>query len=630
MAATASSVYPPVDARSIRLLHLEEGQHNDPIHFSLVSVSLDSNPTYEAVSYCWGDRSCRQDVSCMGTSMSITTSLWGALQEFRHSDTPRILWVDGICINQDDEIEKTCQVRLMKEIYAKATLVLVWLGPMDEAGLLSGISTSLKRLEEFLSSFDPELPAEAQLSLISDTTDPDGSDVRPKIGQSDLSVISELIGRPWFVRKWVVQEVATAREVRLHIGGGFQIPWLYLDDLACKLFSLGALSVLSVKLRPEELQPFTMGLLRTVVISAVRYGRKVGRGTLVDVVKRTNGFLCSDPRDHVYGLLSCAGEGPSLDPDYTLSVEDTFKAFTRAMLEEGQSYKVLSLEAHKGDAVDPRNPRTRTGLPSWVSDLRRPTDALVSPSPVSERSYHAGGQQKPVLSVSGDGNFLHCQGIVVDEIEDLVPSMYEMVMDDKPELFENQPILPVPVDTSLSSRARRVERWIRACFDLSRRQASVLDETNRKKALSCAILCDQGSGAGGIHSEEMINGTSEYVEYILFNDETLPLAQTLDEVPQERPKLPKQWINIESAMDQRCTMRNLSVTTGGRLGQMPIGTERGDLVCILIGGQVPFVVRPTEPGSTKYRLIGDCFLNGVMHGEMLEANEHATKEIILA
>lgn len=633
MATTPSFVYSPVQPRSIRLLHLEAGQHDDPIQFSLSSVLLDSNPVYEAISYCWGDHNSRQDVYCMGSSMSITTSLWGALREFRQSVTPRILWADGICINQEDEIEKTRQVRLMQDIYAKASLVLVWLGPMDEAGLLFGISTSLNRLYGFMSCFEPELPPEAQPSLTSDTEDSDGSKVRPDLERNDLSVISELIGRPWFFRKWVVQEATMAQKLWLHIGSGVRMPMLGLAHLANEVYSSGAFSVLIGQLRPEEYLPFTLGILRIVAISAVAYGHKVGRGTLVDVVKRTTGFLCSDPRDHIYGLLGLAGEGPSLDPDYTLSVEDTFKKFTQVMLAEGESLRVLSLEPHKGDRVDPCNPRSRTGLPSWVADPRRPTDALVSPSPVSQRSesYHAGGSQKPVLSFSGDGNFLHCQGIVVDEIEDFAPSYHEMLVDDMPEIFETQPIVPLPVDPSLTSRALRLRRWLRACYDLSLSHVSVLDETNRKKVLMCTLLCDQGSSAGGTESEEIITATSGYVEWFIDAfDDALPPAPGVAKLPQERPELPKLWVTVEKAITERCAMRNLSVTTGGRLGQMPIGTERGDLVCILIGGQVPFVIRPTEPGSTMYHLIGDCFLNGAMNGEMLVGNEQATREIILA
>lgn len=633
MATTPSFVYSPVEPRSIRLLHLEAGQHDDPIQFSLSSVLIDSNPVYEAISYCWGDHNSRQDVYCMGSSMSITTSLWGALREFRHSVTPRILWADGICINQEDEIEKTRQVRLMQDIYAKASLVLVWLGPMDEDGLLFGISTSLKRLDEFLSCFEPELPPEAQPSLTSDIAHPNGRRVRPNLEQKDLSVISELIGRPWFVRKWVVQEATMAREVRLHIGSGVQIPMLGLVHLANKLHTSGAFSVLNPQMRPEDCQSFTMGILRINAMSAVAYGFMVGRGTLVDVMKRTNGFLCSDSRDHIYGLLGLAKEGPSFDPDYTLSVEDTYKRFTQVMLTEGESLKVLSVEPHKGDRVDPHNPRSRTELPSWVADLRRPTDALVSPSPVSQRSdsYHAGGSHKPLLSFSSDGNFLRCQGIVVDEIEDFAPSIHEMLVDEMPEIFETQPILPVPVDPSSPRRAHRAYRWLRACYDLSLSHVSVLDETGWKKALMCTILCDQGSSAGGKESEEMINAASEYVEWVLDAfDDKLPPAPGLDKLPQECPEMPKLWVAVENAIYQRCTFRKLSVTTGGRLGQMPIGTERGDLVCILIGGQVPFVIRPTKPGSTMYHLIGDCFLNGAMNGEMLMANEYTTREIALA
>ncbi|KAG8160189.1 hypothetical protein KVR01_009725 [Diaporthe batatas] len=589
MAATPSTVYLPVEARSIRLLHLDAGQHDDPIRFSLDSVSLDSNPRYEAISYCWGSHNSRQDVSCMGIPMSITTSLGGALREFRHSFMQRILWVDGICIKQDDENEKTCQVRLMQEIYAKATLVLV------EPGLISDIANS------------------------------DGRNGRPSIEQNDWNAISQLICRPWFTRKWVVQEIAMAREVRLHVGGGVQLPWLELSSLVAKIYSFGVIPLIIKEVSSGEDGAFAVGLYHIMVMKNIAYGRLNGQGTLVDAAIRTRGFSCSDPRDHIYGLLSCASEGPSVDPDYTLSIEETFKMFTQVMLKDGQNLKVLSLEPHKSDRFHPRIPRDRTELPSWVSDLRRPADPMAKPS-FNATSYHAGGPQKPVLRISDDGCLLHCQAIVVDEIEDLVPPMYEMLLDEMPELFKSCSTSIIPSDPSPWRHRRRFQRWLWACYNLGYRHASVLDKASRKDAFSCTLLRDQGSSAGGQASAEMMSATFKYVEYLLFKDETLSPAHRLDEMP----KCPKLWAKIDTAIGQRCMMRSFSSTTGGRLGQMPIGTEEGDLICILIGGEVPFVIRPTEPGSTKYHLIGDCFLNGAMNGEMLVPFQNATREIILA
>lgn len=136
--------YSPIAAHSIRLLRLEPGAAADPIQFSLEPTFLDSGPIYEAISYCWGDAPNDVDVNCQGASMKITRNLWRALQEFRHDIEPRILWADAICIKQEDYDEKNCQVNLMSDIYSKAKLVLIWLGPMDETDLLRSIGASIQ------------------------------------------------------------------------------------------------------------------------------------------------------------------------------------------------------------------------------------------------------------------------------------------------------------------------------------------------------------------------------------------------------------------------------------------------------------------------------------------------------
>lgn len=632
MAATPNPIYSPVEARSIRLIRLEAGQHDDPILFSLESTSLDSDPIYEAISYCWGDHNARQEVTCQGISMSITTSLWGALREFRDSCEHRILWADGVCINQNDENEKTRQVRLMREIYAKARIVLVWLGPMDEAGLLSHACTSIKELNELLPDFDSALTQEVRQSLVAETLKRDCRGGRANTEKHVWNVLAELITRPWFTRKWVVQEISMAQEVRLHIGGGVQLSWVVLTSLAQKIHNLGVLALISEIIRLERRQALPGGIYNISIMAVISHWRATGTGTLVDAVMATRGLLCSDHHDHIFGVLSCASEGPTLDPDYSSSVADTFKRFTKVMLTEGRNLKVLSLEPHKGDQLHPGVPRNRTDLPSWAPDLRRPSPDLLAVNSTNAPLFRAGGSSNPVLTLSHDGNFLHCQGIIVDEVEDFVPSVHEMMINELPELIEI-PALYADLygvkDPCRQSIERRTRRWMRACYDLGCGRASVCDKTVRKTAFSCALLCDQGSSAGGQASPEMISATFEYVESVISPDNTSSSEQELDKTSKEKNRPSKLWVAIKNTMAIRCTTRNFSVTTGARLGQMPLGTEKGDFVCVLIGGEVPFVIRPTHHGSTSYNLIGECFLNGVMNGEMLLANEHATKEIVL-
>ncbi|KAK0648369.1 heterokaryon incompatibility protein-domain-containing protein, partial [Cercophora newfieldiana] len=129
-----SQVHLPLpETSSIRLLFIEPGAFAEPLKVRLeVFPDLETCPPFNALSYTWGDPKLVETISCNGTDVSIGKNLADALRRFRAS-TPNYqhdaIWADALCINQDDLLEKTHQVRLMRRIYQKAGRVLIWLGP---------------------------------------------------------------------------------------------------------------------------------------------------------------------------------------------------------------------------------------------------------------------------------------------------------------------------------------------------------------------------------------------------------------------------------------------------------------------------------------------------------------------
>lgn len=86
-------------------------------------------PKYEALSYVWGSPNASLSIEVNGCQFFVTKNLEAALKQFRpHSSTPRILWIDAICISQSDMNERTPQVQQMDAVYRGAKNVLVWLG----------------------------------------------------------------------------------------------------------------------------------------------------------------------------------------------------------------------------------------------------------------------------------------------------------------------------------------------------------------------------------------------------------------------------------------------------------------------------------------------------------------------
>ncbi len=137
-----AALSPLVHGDEIRLLHLEPASgEEDRVHFTLHHVILSDKPSYEAISYCWGDQDDTREAYCDSKPLRITASLYTALRRFRSKRIPRILWADAVCISQTDVAEKNAQVRLMSRIYSQPSRVLIWLG--DDTSGIEGLRESI-------------------------------------------------------------------------------------------------------------------------------------------------------------------------------------------------------------------------------------------------------------------------------------------------------------------------------------------------------------------------------------------------------------------------------------------------------------------------------------------------------
>jgi hypothetical protein len=150
--------YPPLanPSRDIRLISLQgrsvtssTGQRSlgdeQDICCELSAVPLDKAPPYVALSYTWGDPKDTLAIHVNNNVMHVTRNLHSALLHLR-LDCSRTLWVDAVCIDQQNNVEKSDQVQLMREIYHRAIHVTVWLGPSDDTS--DGVMDYLNMLGE--------------------------------------------------------------------------------------------------------------------------------------------------------------------------------------------------------------------------------------------------------------------------------------------------------------------------------------------------------------------------------------------------------------------------------------------------------------------------------------------------
>lgn len=156
--------------------------------------------------YTWGSTDTPCTILVDGFELQVTKSAFTALQQLRLPDEDRLLWIDAICIDQNDPKEKGHQVGQMRTVYENSEMVLVWLGLNNDSDCID---------EFFEMMADPRLERLRSVGSKGVRFIPDET-LRGAIQRGFL----ELVGRPWFRRVWVIQEIASARAATIACG-----PW---------------------------------------------------------------------------------------------------------------------------------------------------------------------------------------------------------------------------------------------------------------------------------------------------------------------------------------------------------------------------------------------------------------------
>lgn len=221
--SSGSRMYSPLDGEyALRFLKLAPGDSSDQLSLELVHDSIAQGPVvrYEALSYTWGDPLPTKTVLCNGLQFELRINAFEFLQQLRQRTATRLLWMDCICINQEDLSERAQQVSIMSNIYRLASTVIVWLGPGDQ---LSNIAMN------FISQQDPQ-PMLKEMSDINFSLDDrtkthifrdrlqDDKDRR--LVQTFISLFS----RKWFRRVWIQQEASANKNMTV-LHGADQVTW---------------------------------------------------------------------------------------------------------------------------------------------------------------------------------------------------------------------------------------------------------------------------------------------------------------------------------------------------------------------------------------------------------------------
>ncbi|KAK2761021.1 het domain-containing protein [Colletotrichum kahawae] len=622
-------VYTPLQTnRLIRLLTLSPGPTDGALEGQLEVVSIDNvDGDYETISYVWGNPERTQRISCNGMYMSITDSLHGALKRLRLTHSSRRLWADQICINQDNVSEKSEQIPLMDIIYRNASRVLVWLGNDNH-----GIAAEAFRLVKDLGvAFGLH---QGQPNL--------GHDLSNKLGHlvnsRDLwSPLRELTRLPWFTRVWVVQEIGGKAPGTLFWGEAY-IDWEILYSV-CKAINGEHHLRKQVDVQTPKI---TYMYRRFIEPDRTIANRHANRFSFLYELHRSRHLVATDPRDRVFAMLGHYSIRNGLNQklremnaDYTKTVEQVFTdVASRALVGDDSSLLTLaavqhhSLPSSRGsmaielaDCADYCS-LSPNGLPSWVPDWRLYQSHILS-EPTSP--HHAAGRSQPDLRADEDSKTLHIKGVIVDIVAAC-----------------SEPFRPREFHVNGSEWSVAIQEvWRDVCGQSSGFNLSKEYLPNRQlfqggeieglalfayvQTLSNACVAtawqDNNHPYESIPTQQWFAHGVSYLIRAAAGDSS-SYAVSDDNYNKLRESAAggdaAKW--ARAANGASCN-RKFARTRDGYYVLGPRVMEPGDVICVLYGGKMPFCLRPW--GKKNYLLVGECYVHGIMDGEIIDGARSA-------
>ncbi|MCJ1246985.1 hypothetical protein MMC30_004196 [Trapelia coarctata] len=308
-------------------------------------------PKYEALSYTWGPIGNPETVyvetsppsTQTGTASPITLqvgqNLAVALRYLRVVDQPRTLWVDAVCINQNDTEERNEQVTRMEDIYKFAHRVVVWLGPSSNNSKLaiSTLGYLGNQVEYTRDHYHGPSPHCTKSGWYANSTK------LPYEGET-WQALHDLLGRPWFERLWVLQEIQLANRHAIIQCGDDEVLWYsFRRAILCIDTGLKALSV-EMRERFDDVSSIAQSKLDSCLPSLLR------------VAMARNS---TEPRDKVYAMLGLMPPAiaRSIRPQYALSLGEVYKNTFLSYINLARRLDLLGRASIKEQLV---------GLPSWV------------------------------------------------------------------------------------------------------------------------------------------------------------------------------------------------------------------------------------------------------------------------
>lgn len=614
-----NSLYRPLPPHSLRLLRLNVDT-SDSNAGSLEVVAFENAPPYYALSHSWGMKSLNTVVRIDGHVLAVAPDLAIGVQRLQELaaqnldlNTPlRYIWIDNICINQNDISERSSQVNFMGKIYKQSLGTLIWLGP--ESGSCSAAWELVDHIYDVFKSQNStaKTPDDIPIKFYSDI-DHASSGLPPWDSQKWLN-LKELLELRWFSRIWCVQEVILSSSdpvILLH--GKRLYPWHRLGWVAAWMRRNGYIRLSQI---PEELHNVD------TMCNIQRTKPKWPLDALMSITHIK--FHASDQRDKIYALLGLAAECEDtssipdpIRPDYTMDVTQVYQKVARFLLEQNRSLTMLTRAHATSGSLTRRQREQDLALPSWVpdwSDIRMVgegrrisfswidySDHSKTPRLGFPKHYNASAGLELDLHYTQDSSILRTSGIRMGEVVQTIPfnqkncSTHEFRQILRSSLLQALDIsIPLLIESDLYEWANHFIK---------------------------STTAEQHRLSGRDYDQSLRDGLA-YLHDLLLAD-THQMARFIANTHHDDPIDELQRLssggdpNKYAALAQNyCFNRSFLITSTGRMGIGPYDTHIEDTVAVILGGDVPYIIRAQED---SWEFVGEAYIQGFMAGEAIEA-----------
>ena len=597
-----SLTYKPIDKskNQIRLLELDQRTTFGEIRCKLVTKSLDDAGPFEAISYRWSYSDPLVPMLADEKRILVSQSVYLLLRSLQTgSDSPQMLWIDSICINQEDKDEKSWQIPLMGKIYSSATKVIAWIGGSPaSAGSLRYIS---------------ELSAALDLNQTPKVLD--SFESRSKFNRN-WAATQSLLEHEWFSRVWVVQEVAFAKDLLLRHSSDEEIHWETLDRFVSGALQRSSSPFLFTETNAAKSR--TGKDLKSNNIISIRMMSNIRRQFHNSPDSQTLGLSLAmlltayldstEEKDRIYGLLGLTSEETknAVQVDYKKETRDVILTAARhSLLRETTGMLALNMSWTPA-TLEAREAFQRLNLPSWCPDWL---------TQGAERAPPCRGQRRAALHLIPNIRNIE------NHPEQLLFRGFDL--DSVLAVSREIPVLHSGVLQSESS----IQEFIEMGIELCQKAPWSMYRQSPRDLFWCTILADSGESPAADKIRQLNRTLDNFKNNrSIWSPWMLPYSLEAYDHYFEAGRV---WDKIGRAM----VGRRFGLTEGGQTAIVPQDTAVGDRICVFFGAETPCVIRPKVGTIIELdkpnMLVGPCYVHGIMDGELAKDRHLAAQDLLI-